>query len=253
MMLHLQYPPMHTYLISDLHLTPERPHITAAFLHFLKTEAISAERLYILGDLFEFWIGDDAAERLGATPILDAMKQLSESVDCAFIAGNRDFLVRERFSQCSGFTILADETVVDLYGTPTLLLHGDSLCTDDHAHQAFRSNMVNNTEFCQHFLAASIEERLEQAKQARQQSNEHKTEISMGIMDVTEQAVINAFEKHQVQQMIHGHTHRQNTHWHQSAIMGQCQRYVLGDWHTTSSIMKISHAGIKIDNQTIQS
>lgn len=238
---------MHTYLLSDLHLTPERPKVIAAFLNFLRKEALSAERIYILGDLFEFWIGDDAAEKLGAGPLLKAMKEVSNTVDCYFIAGNRDFLVRERFTELTGFKILADETVVDLYGTPTLLLHGDSLCTDDTAHQKFRVEMTTNKDFCDEILALTIDERLEKAKQARKKSNEHKSGISLGIMDVTEEAVNNAFKTHGVKQMIHGHTHRQNTHQHE----GNCTRYVLNDWHTTNSIMKVDGNGIKIKNQRV--
>lgn len=238
---------MHTYLLSDLHLTPERPKVIAAFLNFLRSDAKKAERVYILGDLFEFWIGDDAAEKLGAGPLLKAMKELSESVDCYFIAGNRDFLVREQFTELTGFKILPDETVVDLYGTPTLLLHGDSLCTEDHAHQKFRAEVTTNKEFCDEILALTIEQRLEKAKQAREKSREHKSEISMGIMDVTTEGVLNAFEKYNVKQMIHGHTHRQNTHQYDN----DCTRYVLDDWHTTNSIMKVDGKGIKIRNQKV--
>jgi len=241
---------MHTYIISDLHLTPERPLITKAFFDFLSNQAPSAEQLYILGDLFEFWIGDDAGSILGADPILDAMKATSELVDCFFIAGNRDFLVREAFTQRTGFKILQDETIVDFYGTNTLLLHGDSLCTEDIAHQQFRSQMMTNSAFCDGFLKLAIPERIEQAKQARMQSNEHKSEISMGIMDVTEASVIKAFEEHSVSQMIHGHTHRQNTHHYQTQN-GNATRYVLGDWHSTNSIMRIDQDGVKITNSSI--
>jgi len=238
---------MHTYLLSDLHLTPERPKVIAAFLNFLRSDAKTAERIYILGDLFEFWIGDDAAERLGAAPLLDAMKEVSETVECYFIAGNRDFLVREKFTELTGFKILADETVVNLYGTPTLLLHGDSLCTDDHAHQKFREEMTTNKTFCDEILALSIDERLAKAKEARQKSNEHKSEISLGIMDVTDSAVLTAFKDNNVKQMIHGHTHRQNIHNYDN----QCVRYVLNDWHSTNSIMKVDNKGIKIRNQRV--
>ena len=237
---------MHTYILSDLHLTPDRPKVIAAFLNFLRKQALSAERIYILGDLFEYWIGDDAAEKLGAAPLLQAMKKVGDQVDCYFIAGNRDFLVREKFTELTGFKILPDETVVDLYGTPTLLLHGDSLCTDDHAHQAFRKDIVTNKAFCDELLELSIDERLEKAKQARQKSNEHKAGISMGIMDVTQSAVEDAFQKYNVKQMIHGHTHRQNIHQH-----NDCVRYVLNDWHTTNSIMKADDKGIKIKNQKV--
>lgn len=238
---------MHTYLISDLHLTPERPKIILAFLNFLRSDAKTAERVYILGDLFEFWIGDDAAQKLGATPLLKAMKVLSQTVDCYFIAGNRDFLVREQFTELTGFKILDDETVVDLYGTPTLLLHGDSLCTDDHAHQKFRNDVTTNKEFCDEILSLTIEQRLEKAKEAREKSNEHKSEISMGIMDVTKEGVLDAFKKYNVKQMIHGHTHRQDTHRYDN----NCTRYVLDDWHKTNSIMKVDQKGITIRNQKI--
>lgn len=238
---------MHTYLLSDLHLTPDRPKTIAAFLNFLKKDAKTAERIYILGDLFEYWIGDDAAEKLGAAPLFKAMKKVSESVDCYFIAGNRDFLVRNLFTELTGFKILPDETVVDLYGTPTLLLHGDSLCTDDHAHQKFRKEMTTNTEFCDEFLSLTIEQRIEKAKEARQKSKEHKSEISMGIMDVTQEAVLNAFKKYDVKLMIHGHTHRQDTHHYENNFV----RYVLGDWESTNSIMKVDKTDIKIKNQNI--
>ena len=239
-----------SYVISDLHLTPERPAITAALLKFLENQAGQAERLYILGDLFEYWIGDDAVSLVGAEPILQAMQQVSQQVPCYFIAGNRDFLVGPDFSRSSGFEILADESVVDLYGIPTLLLHGDSLCTDDVAHQQFRSAMVTNSAWREGFLQLSIPERIAAAKQARMQSNQHKSEITMEIMDVTEQAVVDTFAKYQVSQMIHGHTHRQNTH--QYRLNDQLlSRYVLGDWGATSSIMKVDSSGISIDNEAI--
>lgn len=242
---------MHTYFISDLHLTPERPHITQAFFEFLQrisAEEKPADKLFILGDLFEFWIGDDAAGMLGADLILDKMKLISQTIDGYFIAGNRDFLVRAGFTERTGFTVLADETVVDLYNTQTLLLHGDSLCTDDTAHQQFRQQMMTNKEFCDHFLALPIPHRIEQAKQARMQSDEHKSQVSMGIMDVTEAAVINTFSKHKVTQMIHGHTHRQATHQYNDNTL---TRIVLGDWDTTSSILRIDAQGATIENLAI--
>lgn len=241
---------MHTYFISDLHLTPERPNVTHAFLHFLQHQAPSAERLYILGDLFEFWIGDDAASLIGAEPIAKAMRKISEHVDCFFLAGNRDFLVRNSFTKLTGFKILKDETVVDLYGTKTLLLHGDSLCTDDIAHQQFRSEMMTNTAFCDEFLKLDIPQRIEQAKKARMQSNEHKSTISMGIMDVTESAVIDSFAANNVGQMIHGHTHRQNTH-NYDVDGQQCTRYVLGDWTTSNSVLRADSKGLEIVNEAI--
>ena len=241
---------MHTYFISDLHLSPERPQTIQAFLHFLQGDALGAERLYILGDLFEFWIGDDAAKLLGAETVLKAMKGVSKHVDCFFIAGNRDFLVRDGFSAHSGFNILPDESIIDLYGTRTLILHGDSLCTDDVAHQEFRTSMMTNLAFCEAFLKLEIPQRIEKAKLARMESHQHKSSISMEIMDVTQSAVLEAFEAHKVQQMIHGHTHRQNTHRYTTKA-GDSVRYVLGDWHTSSSIMRADKNGLAIHNAQI--
>ncbi|WP_113953775.1 UDP-2,3-diacylglucosamine diphosphatase [Arenicella xantha] len=241
---------MHTLFLSDLHLTPERPAVTAAFLHFLEHQAPHADKIYLLGDLFEFWIGDDAASMLGAEPILRAMHEASQRTECFFIAGNRDFLVRDTFSQQSGFTILPDETVIDLYGTATLLLHGDSLCTDDVAHQQFRSAMMTNSHFCDAFLTLSIPERIAKAKEARLQSYEHKSAVSMEIMDVTESAVRQAFDQHSVKQMIHGHTHRQHVH-HYQIDGGPATRYVLGDWHSQTSVLTADKDGLTIQNQAI--
>ncbi len=236
----------HSYLISDLHLSPERPDIAKAFLTFMTERASSAEQLFILGDLFEYWIGDDAAQMVGAEPILQIMKAVSTNTRCYFIAGNRDFLVRQQFEQASGFKILADETTVDLYGTQTLLLHGDSLCTDDIEHQKFRASMTTNEEFCSQFLALPIPQRIETAKKARMASSEHKSQVTEGIMDVTTSAVERAFVEHNVTQMIHGHTHRQNTHDHNGNI-----RYVLGDWDKTTSVMTANSDGITIENTPI--
>lgn len=239
-----------TYLLSDLHLTPERPAVIEHFLQFLAGPARDAESLYILGDLFEYWIGDDAAPMLGAEPILNAMREVADTLPCYFLAGNRDFLVGELFSEQSGFKIIDDETVVNLYGQDTLLLHGDSLCTEDVAHQQFRAAMVTNNEWREQFLTLDIPARIEQAMQARMQSHEHKANISMEIMDVSEPSVLAAFQKHNVRLMIHGHTHRQNEHNYD--VNGKAlKRYVLGDWETSSSIMKLNQDGISIENEII--
>lgn len=238
---------MSTFFLSDLHLSPERPELANAFIGFLKSYASQADAIYLLGDLFEYWIGDDAAQVIGATPILDAMKQASEQTDCYFIAGNRDFLVGPEFEKVSGFKILKDETVIDLYGTPTLILHGDSMCTDDTAHMKFRDEIVNNEPVKQFLLSLSIDERIKQAMSAREQSHEHKASVSMQIMDVNSQSIEKAFVDHNVKQMIHGHTHRQNKHTHSN----DCARYVLGDWGDTASILIANAQGLEIINQAI--
>lgn len=237
---------MKTYFISDLHLTPERPNVIGALSTFLLERAPEADKLFILGDLFEFWVGDDASTLVGADSIIELMQLTSLKTDCYFIAGNRDFLVRDDFSKRSGFKILPDETVIDLYGKRTLLLHGDSMCTDDEKHQEFRDSMMTNKEFCDQFLSLSIPQRIEQAKLARTQSHQHKSEVSMSIMDVSPQAVDKTFQKFDVTQMIHGHTHRQNIHNHNSNT-----RYVLGDWDQTSSILTATNQGLEIDNYEI--
>lgn len=249
---------MKTYFLSDLHLTPERPEITAAFFDFLRGEALNAERIYILGDLFEVWIGDDGASALEADDILDAMAEVSKSVECFFIAGNRDFLVRKGFSRRTGFKILKDETVIDLYGTKTLLLHGDSMCTDDVKHQKFRKNVTTNWWMSQFILFWPISRRLRKAAQARSMSKQNKANMSNSIMDVTEQTVLDTFAQYKVTQMIHGHTHRQALHTYEpdthSKVQqsGPLKRYVLGDWVTTTSILNASENALVIENTTIK-
>lgn len=245
---------MHTLVISDLHLTPQRPNTIAAFFNFLQQQAPKADALYILGDLFEFWIGDDAVDFLGAGQVINIMKATSETIPCYFITGNRDFLAGDVFTEQTGFQILPDETVVELYGKSFLLLHGDSLCTDDVAHQQFRQHYMTNKAFHQQFMQLTIEQRIEQAQQARMQSAEHKDTLTMEIMDVNEQAVLEAFQKHQVKNMIHGHTHRQDTHQYKLAENTEDTngvRYVLGEWHKTASILTISPDSVSISNPSI--
>lgn len=242
---------MHTYFLSDLHLNLEQPHITAAFMRFLNEQAPSAESVYILGDLFEYWIGDDAVENLGISDILSAMHALSQKVNCYFIAGNRDFLVGQGFTHDSGFTILADETIIDLYGTPTLILHGDSLCIDDVKHQQFRQNFVLNQMVCDLVLTKPLNERLALAQQVRSKSQSKKQSMNDSIMDVSETAVIKAFKDHKVTQMIHGHTHRQNLHTY-NIDDTVVSRHVLGDWHKTSSILTASSSSLSISNKQIK-
>ncbi len=241
---------MTTYFVSDLHIKADQPHITAGFLRFLEQTTQGADAVYVLGDLFEYWIGDDAVALLGVAPILAAMARRAAQTPCYFIAGNRDFLVREQFALDSGFTLLPDETVIDLYGTPTLLLHGDSLCTDDVAHQTFREQMVNNRQWCDQFLAQTIEQRIEMANMARSQSQQHKSSISMEIMDVNKQAVLDAFAHFNVQNMIHGHTHRQQVHSYNVADT-QLTRTVLGDWGKTESILRVTGSGAHLTNREL--
>jgi UDP-2,3-diacylglucosamine hydrolase len=217
-----------TLFISDLHLEESRPDITGAFLSFLDEKAMGVEQLYILGDFFEAWIGDDERTPLQER-VASALRTLSESGTEIFLMhGNRDFLIGQDFCGRAGATLLDDPTVIDLYGTPTLLMHGDSLCTADVEYQKFRANM-RNPQWQQMILQRPLADRQQMARQLREISmakNQGKEEF---IMDVTPEEVVREMEVHGVQRMIHGHTHRPAEH--ELTANGQpAKRIVLGDW-----------------------
>ncbi|OJT00738.1 UDP-2,3-diacylglucosamine diphosphatase [Marinobacter nauticus] len=221
---------MTTLFISDLHLEESRPDITDAFLTFLREKAAGVEQLYILGDFFEAWIGDDERTPL-QEQIAAALKQLSDSGTAIFLMhGNRDFLIGEDFCHRAGATLLDDPTVIDLYGTPTLLLHGDSLCTADVEYQKFRANM-RNPQMQKMMLARPLEDRQQMAKQLRALSMAKNQGKAEDIMDVTPEEVVKELEAHGVQLMIHGHTHRPAVH-ELEANGKPARRIVLGDWHS---------------------
>ncbi len=235
---------MSTLFISDLHLDDRRPETTAVLQKFLVDDAINADALYILGDLFEFWLGDDVPSKC-SVDVAGALSRLAASgVPCYFMHGNRDFLLQEGYATLAGMELLPEEHVVDLYGEQVLLMHGDSLCTDDVAYQQFRT-MVRNPDWQQGFLAKTPQERLQIALQARDASAEHKDNVGMDIMDVNAGQVNSAFERHDVLRMIHGHTHRPATH--DLVINGQsAQRIVLGDWYTQGSVLRVSPEGYEL-------
>jgi len=229
-----------TLFISDLHLSPKRPQSTKWFTDFLEREALDARALYILGDLFDYWIGDDAIDLLGQSTAVAALSRYSkEQSNLYFMAGNRDFLVGPAFAEMTGCTLLSDETLVDLNEEAVLLMHGDSLCTADLEHQRFRK-MVLDPEWQRSFLALPAEQRFALALDARNQSDLHKSMTSMEIMDVTESAVQAVLRKHKVTRLIHGHTHRPAKHSLQ--IDGQPgSRIVLGDWYSGPSLLRVAH------------
>lgn len=236
---------MTTLFISDLHLSPRRPHIAESFISLLQGEARGADALYILGDLFEYWIGDDAAEQLGYAPVIREIRALSDAgVPVYFMRGNRDFLAGDGFADDTGCRILADPTVIDLYGERALLMHGDFLCTDDLEHQEFRRT-VDDPHWQREFVGKPVEARMEMARQAREQSAEHKDSVSMEIMDVNADAVRRAFDEHGVGLMIHGHTHRPAVH--DSGAPAGTRRIVLGDWYEQSSILRCSPGVQELD------
>lgn len=224
----------HTLFIADLHLCTEEPAITAGFLHFLRREAQHADALYILGDLFEAWIGDDDPNPLHVE-VAAALRQLS--IPCYFIHGNRDFLVGKLFARAAGMTLLPEEQVLELYGRRVLIMHGDTLCTDDAGYQRYRQK-VQQRWLQSVFLALPLFVRQRIARKMRsgsKQANRHK---DLAIMDVNPQAVVDAMSRHRVPYLIHGHTHRPAVH--ALEINGQpAERLVLGAWHEEGSMIKV--------------
>jgi UDP-2,3-diacylglucosamine hydrolase len=227
-----------TLFIADLHLSSQRPDITAAFQRFLREQAPQADALYILGDLFEVWIGDDNPE-----PLLDevavALVQLSQNgVPIYFCHGNRDFLLKQHYAKRAGMTLLAPSTVINLYGTPTLVMHGDSLCTLDVQYQKFR-RWWDQPWWQWLILHSPLWYRQRLARKARRQSHANKMAKTAMIMDVTPQEVPLVMQHHQVQHLIHGHTHRPAVHQHQLTDGTIGQRYVLGDWYEQCSVLTV--------------
>jgi UDP-2,3-diacylglucosamine hydrolase len=226
-----------TLFISDLHLDDRRPETTALLLDFLQTEATGADALYILGDLFEFWLGDDVPSKCSLAVAAELSGLAGKGVPCYFMHGNRDFLLGEGYAEQAGMTLLQEEHVADLYGERVLLMHGDSMCTDDVPYQQFRA-MVRNPDWQRQLLSKSPQERLQIALQARDASAEHKGNVAMDIMDVNPGEVSAAFARHDVYRMIHGHTHRPATH--DLTVNDQAaQRIVLGDWYTQGSVLRV--------------
>ena len=233
---------MTTLFISDLHLDDRRPETTALLLRFLQEEAATADALYILGDLFEFWLGDDVPSRC-SSEVATALSSLNDrGVPCYFMHGNRDFLLQENYAELAGMQLLPEEYVADLYDERVLLMHGDSLCTDDKPYQQFRT-LVRNPIWQHEFLSKTPQDRLQVALQARDASAEHKGNLDMNIMDVNQNEVIERFERHGVHRLIHGHTHRPATH--ELLVNGEAaQRIVLGDWYTQGSVLRVQPGGI---------
>lgn len=235
---------MATLFIADLHLHTEEPAITAGFLHFLDGVAREADALYILGDLFEAWIGDDDPNPLHQR-VADAIRALVDSgVPCYFIHGNRDFLLGKRFARESGMQLLPQEKVLNLYGRNVLIMHGDTLCTDDAGYQAFRAK-VHQPWLQTLFLALPLFIRHRVAAKMRAGSRAANSSKSLAIMDVNQQAVIEAMEKHRVQWLIHGHTHRPAVH-QLTANDAPAWRAVLGAWHSEGSMIRVSESNVEL-------
>ena len=236
---------MSTLFVSDLHLDPARPEITALFLRFLQREAASADALYILGDLFEAWVGDDDPSSTGQQ-VADGLRRLADAgVPVYFVHGNRDFLVGQDYAGRAGMRILPDPAVVSLYGEPVLLMHGDLLCTDDHAYQAFRAQ-TRDPHWQAMFLAQPLAARQAFAAQARQASMSRQQDMIDGdrasfeaVTDVNPQAVEATLARFGVATLVHGHTHRPAMH---AVRIGdrEGRRIVLGDWYEQGSVLRVS-------------
>jgi len=220
---------MKLLFISDLHLSRERPAITSLFLHFMQDIAPQAQALYILGDLFEAWLGDDMVlpEYQAAISAIKALG--AQGVPVYVMYGNRDFLMRESFEQISGATLIHEPYIIQLDGQDTLLLHGDTLCTDDVAYQQFRS-MVRDPQWQDALLAKTPEQRLALAREYRAMSQTEMAKKDDAIMDVNQQSVLECLRQNKVRHLIHGHTHRPGIH--DFELDGHpAQRIVLGDWY----------------------
>lgn len=235
---------MATLFIADLHLSIDEPAITAGFLRFLAGEARTADALYILGDLFEVWIGDDDPSPLHRD-VAAALRALTDAgVPCYFIHGNRDFLLGRRFAKACGMQLLEEERMLEISGHRVLIMHGDTLCTDDAGYQAFRARV--HTPWIQRaFLALPLAFRRRIAARMRARSKAANSSKSMDIMDVNTEAVLQAFNRHHVQWLIHGHTHRPAIH-ELNANGAPARRCVLGAWHTEGSMIKVSVDGVEL-------
>ena len=236
-----------TYFIADLHLSENRPHLLALFRQFMQEQAPEAEKLYILGDLFDFWIGDDEHSNL-ISEVQQLIRHLTEQgVPCYFQHGNRDFLIGKKFANACGLTLLPTYQVIDLYGTPTLLCHGDTLCVDDVKYQHYRKKVHQKWRQWL-FLHLPLKVRLKIAEKIRAKSRQDKQLKSTEIMDVNAAFVQKMFAQFHVTQMIHGHTHRQKHH----EIPPHFHRIVLGDWGETSSLLEVTPHSIEFINETLR-
>ncbi|GLR75939.1 UDP-2,3-diacylglucosamine diphosphatase [Aliivibrio sifiae] len=222
--------------ISDLHLSPLRPEITDCFLDFMSNEAIHAKKLYVLGDLFEFWIGDDDNSPFNVV-IKDAFKALTQQgIECYFIQGNRDFLLNKRFCKETGVQLLADHTVIDMDGEKVLIMHGDTLCIDDIKYQEFRAKVHQPwLQWVFNRIPLFIRQRI--VKNVQDKIKEKKQHKELTIMDVTQSEVERIMSEEGVKRLIHGHTHRPDTHVF-TCNNQEMTRIVLGDWYTQGSILE---------------
>jgi UDP-2,3-diacylglucosamine hydrolase len=236
---------MASLFIADLHLDPARPQITTLFESYLASDEVRhADALYILGDLVEAWIGDDDDAELPQRIAAATRAVRDAGVPVYFMVGNRDFLLGKRFAGHAGLTLLDDGVVHDIHGRPTLLMHGDVLCTDDVAYQAVRQQ-VRNPEWQAQILSMPLDARRAFAAKARADSKAHTGSTMESIMDVNADAVAEAMRKAGVTRLIHGHTHRPAVH--RFELDGKAaERIVLGDWYEHGSVLRVNDDGVEL-------
>ncbi|MGY3264068.1 UDP-2,3-diacylglucosamine hydrolase [Lysobacter sp. HA35] len=241
---------MTTLLISDLHLDAERPQVTDLFLRFLRDDARGANALYILGDLFEAWVGDDDPSEVGSAVAKGLLELVDSGTPAYFIRGNRDFLLGDGYARRAGMTILQDPSVLMLEGRPALILHGDLLCTADTGYMAFRAQ-TRDAKWQSQFLSQPLAARIAFAQHARAQSRDAQAALKDAgtmetITDVAPSTVDEYFVRYGVDLMIHGHTHRPAIH--ELDVAGRARRrVVLGDWYDHGSVLRVD--GARIDLQ----
>lgn len=236
---------MTTLFISDLHLDTLAPEAGAQFCSFLEQRAQRAEALYILGDLFESWVGDDDREPY-RDAICAALRRLTEdAVPCYVMHGNRDFLLSGGFETRSGARLIGDPLLIELYGEPVLLTHGDALCTSDYAYQRLRA-VVRRLSWQRRFLALPLKLRRALAERAREGSRRHVSATAAEIMDADPQAVLEVMRSCGVRTLIHGHTHRPAVH--ALELDGApARRIVLGSWHEHGSCLAWDASGFSLE------
>ena len=232
----------HTLFISDLHLGLEHPEIFPAFQSFVAEIAPQAQVLYILGDLFESWAGDDDLDDTFNRQVVSTLARLSSgTTSLCLMHGNRDFLMGQALADACGATLLPDPSMVEIYGSPTLLMHGDTMCSDDTDYLTFRA-MVRAPEWQQRFLALPLPQRKAQIEQLRQRSRLEQSRKTAEIMDVNAGTVENILREHGFPRLIHGHTHRPARHLHQ--VDGHVrERWVLPDWYRQGGYLRCDAAG----------
>lgn len=236
--------PLATLFISDLHIDASRPAITSQFIEFLQSDARRADALYILGDLFESWIGDDDPDSAQVTAIEGIRDLTAGGVPCFVMRGNRDFLLGERFAAASGAILLPDPLLLTLYGQSVLVMHGDALCTDDRSYQQLRAT-VRDAEWQRRFSALGVPQRRALAAAARDGSRAHTAAVGYSITDVNPGSVADIVRNAETGILLHGHTHRPAVHSFQ-VDERHCTRIVLGDWYSQGSVLRWDERGYEL-------